>query len=837
MSRTAHKLLSASGGKAYEIGQSLVFDRGDGAYLVRAAADITDGNHTTFTYSTWFKRVQTGSNDIVFNVRASNGAGVTFMVYIPGTEQALYVFQKDSGGNTLWYLETNRKLRDVGAWYHIVVAVDTTQSTASDRVKIYINGTQETSFTGSSSYPDEDLVTPVNDGVDHQIGYNAAASLDGYMAETYLIDGTAQAASAFGETDSETNAWIPKKYGGAYGTNGFYLKYVSGAIGTDSSGEGNNYTASNLANSDVMLDTPTNNYPTINSLTPYNTTISNLSQGNLHVKAVTYDSGYYGNHIATVSVPESGKWYIETRMAVESGTGNISWIGVMPQTLAIIPKDGTGATDGNYAANSSFTGMVADLISGVDTIRLFDGGSAQATISSATATSYIIALALDVDNNKVYGGYDSGSGITWLASGDPAAGSNGQSHTFTSETIIQLQVGPNSGSNSNSKQTLNFGQNGTFCGNETAGGNSDSAGEGNFFYAPPSGFKALCSKNLPTSTIKLPKSHFNTVLYTGDGNDNRGVSGLGFSPDFVWIKNRSNAYSHMIYDRLRGAGNYISSDVNNVEASGTHMNSFDSDGFSVTRGSSSRTNENGQTYVAWNWKANGSGSANTDGSINTTATSVNTTAGFSISNYQGTGSNATVGHGLGVAPSLIILKNRDTDDNWRVYSRNDATDYLALNWDGGSTDDNTSWNDTAPTSSVFSIGTDTNTNRSGDDFIAYCFAEVEGFSKFGVYEANGNVNGPFIHTGFTPSWIIFKYIDGSGEWWWMLDSTRDTINPTTEVLYTNATSAEGTIGSSGGVDFLSNGFKIRATNGGINSANTYFYMAFAEFPFKYANAR
>jgi hypothetical protein len=211
MSRTAHKLLSASGGKAYEIGQSLVFDRGDGAYLVRAAADITDGNHTTFTYSTWFKRVQTGSNDIVFNVRASNGAGVTFMVYIPGSEQALYVFQKDSGGNTLWYLETNRKLRDVGAWYHIVVAVDTTQSTASDRVKIYINGTQETSFTGSSSYPDEDLVTPVNDGVDHQIGYNAAASLDGYMAETYLIDGTAQAASAFGETDSVTGQWIPRK--------------------------------------------------------------------------------------------------------------------------------------------------------------------------------------------------------------------------------------------------------------------------------------------------------------------------------------------------------------------------------------------------------------------------------------------------------------------------------------------------------------------------------------------------------------------------------------------------------------------------------------------------
>jgi hypothetical protein len=230
------------------------------------------------------------------------------------------------------------------------------------------------------------------------------------------------------------------------------------------------------------------------------------------------------------------------------------------------------------------------------------------------------------------------------------------------------------------------------------------------------------------------------------------------------------------------------------------------------------------------------GATNLDGS-SLSVVSENTTAGFSVVSYTGTGSNATVGHELGVAPSMVVVKNRDTDDNWRVYSRNDATDYLAWNWDGGSTDDNTSWNDTAPTSSVFSIGTDTNTNRSGDDFIGYCFAEVEGFSKFGTYEANNSTNGPFINTGFTPSWIVFKYIDGSGEWWWMLDSTRDTINLTTEVLYVNATTAESTISGSMGVDFLSNGFKIRATNGGINSANTYFYMAFAEFPFKYANAR
>ncbi len=217
--------------------------------------------------------------------------------------------------------------------------------------------------------------------------------------------------------------------------------------------------------------------------------------------------------------------------------------------------------------------------------------------------------------------------------------------------------------------------------------------------------------------------------------------------------------------------------------------------------------------------------------------SENTTSGFGIASYTGTGANATVGHELGVAPSLIIVKNRAAADNWAVYSRGDATDYLVFNDADGSTDDNTYWNDTAPTSSVFSIGTAHNVNASSETYVAYCFAEVEGFSKFGTYESNGNVSGPFVNTGFTPSWIVFKYIDGAGEWWWMLDSTRDTINLTTEVLYVNDAAAESSIGGSGGVDFLSNGFKIRATNGGINTANTYFYMAFAEFPFKYANAR
>jgi hypothetical protein len=232
------------------------------------------------------------------------------------------------------------------------------------------------------------------------------------------------------------------------------------------------------------------------------------------------------------------------------------------------------------------------------------------------------------------------------------------------------------------------------------------------------------------------------------------------------------------------------------------------------------------------------GATNLDGSI-LSVVSENTTTGISVVSYTGTGANATVGHELGVAPSVIILKNRDTDDNWRVYSRNDATDYLALNATIASTDDNTSWNDTAPTSSVFTIGTDTNTNRSGDDFVAYCFAEIEGFSKFGSYYGNGSANGPYIYTSFQPAWIMTKIasttVSGGGDWT-MRDVKRDIDNPSTQALYANLYNAEST--TSLHYDILSNGFKTKSTGNDINqNAQTFFYMAFAEFPFKYANAR
>ena len=834
MSFGATKLLSASGGKAYEIDQSLMFDVTDSSYLSRNYG--TDANsYRKWTLSTWIKYDSTNySGGTIWGSWDSSTQSDTSYGWLGFYQDKLHM----GGWFTNWRV-TNRKFRDVGAWMHLVVAVDTTiaDGSADNRIKIYINGAEETSFATKNN-PSQNTELPWNKNQQHRLGAingSTAYYLGGYLAETQVIDGSQLTPSSFGETDAVTGQWIAKKYEGTYSGYSFYLKYVSGALGTDSSGSGNNYTANNLANADVLLDTPTNNFPTVNSLEPYNSTVSTLVQGNRKVLAASYSSGNYGNHFMTFKLPESGKWYVEMVGGVQAGDGNRAQLVV--NEGFIIPSQ-----SGSIAANANSTGIDLDLYA--NTLDMYDGGSDVGTqVTGLTASYYVVALAIDVDNNKVYGGYDSGSAITWLNSGDPAGNSNGTAHTFTSESLIGVATTTSSDDANRSYLAINFGQSSAFAFSSwTPRSNADGSGEGDFYYSPPSGFKALCSQNLPTPAVKKSTENFNTILYTGNDTDDRTLTGVGFQPDWVWIKTRDTTNYHMLFDSVRGVSKDLHTGRNHAETVASDPNNslvaFTSDGFTVDDSSGySDLNSSSHNYVAWNWKAGGSGSSNEDGSINTTATSVNTTAGFSISTYTGTGSTATVGHGLGVVPSVIIIKNRDQTDDWAVYSRGDATDYLAFNDADGSTDDNTYWNDTAPTSSVFSVGTAHNVNASSEDYVAYVFAEVEGFSKFGSYEANNSTNGVFVNTGFTPSWIVFKYMDGSGEWWWMLDSTRDTTNLNTEVMYINSYSAESSIGSSGGVDFLSNGFKIRATNGGINSANTYFYMAFAEFPFKYANAR
>ena len=327
------------------------------------------------------------------------------------------------------------------------------------------------------------------------------------------------------------------------------------------------------------------------------------------------------------------------------------------------------------------------------------------------------------------------------------------------------------------------------------------------------------------TTVNKSGDYFNTKLYTGTGSSNS-VTGVGFQPDWTWIKSRSDAQSNNIFDAVRGQGKVLFTDAGSAQATVTdRLTAFNSDGFTVV--SDNSVNGSSKTYAAWNWKANGQGSSNTDGSINTTYTSVNTTAGFSICQYTGTGSNATIGHGLGAAPKMIIVKNLDQNDGWYVYhvSRG-ATKHITLDSTGTGGTNSTLWQDTEPTSSVFSIGTNNVVNTSGEKYIAYCFSEKVGYSKFGSYVGNANVDGPMIVTGMKPSFILIKNTSATASWR-LVDNKRIGYNPNNIQLYPNLSNAEST--SEYVVDILSNGFKVRATDSGVNgSGNTMIYIAIGQ---------
>jgi hypothetical protein len=320
-----------------------------------------------------------------------------------------------------------------------------------------------------------------------------------------------------------------------------------------------------------------------------------------------------------------------------------------------------------------------------------------------------------------------------------------------------------------------------------------------------------------------PRDYFNTVLYTGTGSA-RSVTGVGFRPDFVWLKGRSTGYSNSLADVIRGAPNRLKTNSTDAEAADMGLTSFDSDGFSFN---GAPNNNSGATFVGWNWKANGAGVSNTDGTITSTV-SVNTTSGFSIVTYTGTGSAATVGHGLGVAPAMIIVKNRDAADAWQVYhAANTAapeTDYLVLNTTAATADNANRWNDTLPTSTVFSIGDGVEVNTNTEDYVAYVFAQIAGYSAFGSYTGNGSATGPSVTTDFEPTFLMIKRTDSTGDWI-IHDSARDASNPRTAFLEPNTADVEG---SGLDVDFNSTSFQIKSSSATVNaSGGTYIYMCIA----------
>ena len=518
----------------------------------------------------------------------------------------------------------------------------------------------------------------------------------------------------------------------------------------------------------------------------------------------------------------SGKWYFEARMLSGGSAGNGYNVGVATAGCANITTNPSAASGGIPSGEA---------LNAVDSRQFFysnDGGTNTVTSNStAFVAGDIIGVALDLDSaTQTVAFYKNGTII-------------GSAQTLAHQDDTWL---PHlySASGTNTPRIMNFGADSSFSGNETPQGNTDDNGQGDFYYAPPSGFLALKTSNLPTATITAPDEYFNTVLYSGNSST-QSITGVNFQPDWVWLKGRSTAYDHQVYDSVRGATERLRPSLTEAESTqSTGLTSFDTDGFSL--GSLSGINNSSNTYVAWNWLAGGTAVSNTDGSITSTV-SVNQTAGFSVVSYTGNGTaGATVGHGLSSAPEMYIVKTRSGSSggtNWRVYhSALGATKNITLNGTGAAVSETNKWNDTEPTASVFSLGTHVSVNENTSTFIAYCFHSVESYSKCGVYTGNGNADGPFIHCGFRPAWLMMKRTDDTSNWE-IVDNKRDPENFLNEDLSANSSNSENAVDGTT-IDFTANGFKHRdGTSTGTKNVSgaTYIFLAFAKAPFKSANAR
>jgi hypothetical protein len=569
------------------------------------------------------------------------------------------------------------------------------------------------------------------------------------------------------------------------------------------------YTPVNIATWRAVPDTTANNFATLNGVVkPSKYTVSN---GNLTFTNST--TNWTGWLEGTVGF-STGKFYWETRIDVSTDYHHIGIVGV-------------GITHFN-STDSYFYG-VSYQTDGRFWAERNTGTQFQNGVTQSKTVGDIVQVAVDMPNKRMWIGKNG----TWF-SGDP---SNGSSPPFDSTVGFNYtHYVPFYDSYGSSGLSINFGQNPTFSGNTTAGTFTDSNSKGLFKYEPPSGFLALCEDNLPTPAISDPGKHFKTVLYTGDSNAGRSIVGVGFTPDLVWIKSRNVSGYNQLMDSVRGAGIQLYSNDTLAEAQGNYLTSFDNDGFSINYNSSGATNASGTTYTAWCWKAGaGTTSTNTNGSI-TSVVSVNQDAGFSIVSYTGNGTaGATIGHGLGKAPKFILIKRRSGASNWAVAGSilgSASTLYLNLTNPLETYDIPLIGN--IQTSTTFQVGTDTNRNASGGTHIAYCWAEIEGFSKFGSYVGNGSADGPFVYCGFKPALVLIKTTSGGS--WVIKDSSRSPNNPNGSQLYANTSAIDDD--PYGITDFLSNGFKPRVISQSVNaSGETYIFAAFAESAFSYSNAK
>ena len=634
---------------------------------------------------------------------------------------------------------------------------------------LYINGLLLGSVTTSA------LTNP-------RIGSNGTNYFDGELAEFNFINGATPAVTAFGSLDPITGVWKAARYSGSYPTGSSYVPFTDNSalttssnvgLGKDFSGNGNYWATNNISiTSGVTYDSMTD-VPTLTSATAANFAVLNpLDNGGLTISSANLNtsdaSGAYISVRATIGV-SSGKWYWEE--TATSGANLICGISKAAAAQSSGNYVGVNANGWGYAGNNG---------------QKYTAGAGVAYGATYT-NGDVVGVAFDADAGTLTfykNNTSQGTAFTGLTSGPyfPAV------------------------SNYSSSWATNFGQR-------------------PFTYTPPTGFVALNTFNLPTSTIVKGNTVMDATLYTGNGSTQSIVNAAAFKPDLVWVKGRSNATNHKLTDSVRGTTKALSSNLTDAEITDANgLTAFNSNGF--TLGLDSSYNATSNTMVAWQWQAGqGSTSSNTNGSITSTV-SVNASAGFSVVTYTGNGTNgATVGHGLGVAPAFFVVKTRGVTGNWQAYhSALTGTTAILLDSTGAAFASSAYWNNTNPTSSVFSLGTSSFVNVASQTQVAYCWTPIAGYSAFGSVSTNGAADNAFVYTGFLPRFVMLKRTDSTSDWiiW---DTARNTFNVMGNRLYPNLSNAETSVTD---IDLLSNGFKLRSSG----FSGTWIYAAFATAPFK-----
>ena len=770
--------LKSSGG-AYQISRSVRTRSSASAYFNRTFTTPTLG--TKWTWSGWVKRGTLGSSQTLM-AGGSSSNDFSYLGFLAGN--TFTVQQFDAGVQTLAWTSTG-VFRDPSAWYHVIIQYDSTQATGANRLSVWVNNTLQTG-TYSAGPIAQNTLSRINTATTHYINryFSAANYFDGYFAEANFIDGQALTPSSFGETNAITGVWQPKAYSGTYGTNGFYLNFsdnsTAAALGTDFSGNSNTWTVNNISVTagvtyDSMLDVPTLYADGGNGRGNY--CVLNPLDGNnatlsgANLNFVTLSTGA-ANTLGSIYV-STGKWYWEQ---VATSNGQYALYGI---------RNGPSGYYVNYYGDNGNKNI---------------NGTASA-YGATFGNNDVIGVALDMDAGTItfYKNNASQGAIT--------IGNSGPFAAWVADGASGISV----------TGSINFGQR-------------------PFTYTPPTGFVALNTQNLPTPTISNGANYMAATTYTGTLVSNavsNAVNGVSFQPDLVWIKSRSAATDHELTDSVRGVTLSLTSNSTAAEATDLQgLTAFNSGGFTV--GTNTTYNNLAATYVGWQWNAGGSTVTNTSGTISAQVRA-NPTAGFSVVTYTGVGGVSTIGHGLGVAPSFFVVKNRTQASDWECYFATlGNTTRIVLNSTAAQVTGVNGWNSTSPTSTVFTVNGGTAGNTAGNNHLAYCFAAVAGYSAFGSYTGNGSADGPFVYLGFRPRFVIIKRTD-AGNNWHSYNSSSDPSNVVAKTIYPNLANAEATEND---LDFVSNGMKMRDTGTHTNaSGGTYIYMAWAENPFKNSLAR